>query len=49
LVRVFKKGYLKAGPPENLRRASDSRYAIPFQMLVQPPVVTTIKGELEAS
>jgi tRNA A-37 threonylcarbamoyl transferase component Bud32 len=48
LVRVFKSGYSKTGPISNLIAATASKYALPFQILVQPPVAIAIRKELEA-
>jgi len=49
LVRLFRSGYLASGPRENMLSASASKYVLPFQILVQPPVAIAIRKELEAS
>lgn len=48
LVKTFKMGYLRTGFADNLRKAADVRYAIPFQLLVQPPVSTAVREELSS-
>ncbi len=48
LVNLFKSGYLETGPRDNLVSASASKYVLPFQILVQPPVAIAIKKELAA-
>jgi tRNA A-37 threonylcarbamoyl transferase component Bud32 len=49
LVRLFESGYSVAGPRKNLVSASDAKYVLPFQILVQPPVAMAIRKELEAA
>ncbi|HVP23535.1 MAG TPA: hypothetical protein VMS77_06450 [Conexivisphaerales archaeon] len=49
LVRLFRDGYCETGPRENMFSASASKYVLPFQILVQPPVAIAIRKELEAS
>jgi tRNA A-37 threonylcarbamoyl transferase component Bud32/predicted nucleotidyltransferase len=47
LVRLFKSSYKMTGPKENLVSASATKYVLPFQILVQPPVAIAIRNELE--
>jgi tRNA A-37 threonylcarbamoyl transferase component Bud32 len=47
LVRLFKSSYATTGPKSNLESASASRYILPFQILVQPPVAIALRKELE--
>jgi tRNA A-37 threonylcarbamoyl transferase component Bud32 len=49
LVRLFKSSYATTGPKSNLVSASLSKYILPFQILVQPPVAIAIRKELETA
>jgi hypothetical protein len=47
LARLFKSSYRTTGPESNLLSASSSKYILPFQILVQPPVAIALRKELE--
>jgi len=47
LARLFKSAYATTGPKSNLVSASASKYILPFQILVQPPVAIALRKELE--
>jgi hypothetical protein len=49
LVKLFKQGYSQTGPKGNLVKATASKYVLPFQILVQPPVAIAIGKELGAA
>jgi tRNA A-37 threonylcarbamoyl transferase component Bud32/predicted nucleotidyltransferase len=49
LVKLFKEAYQRTGPRQNLLSASAAKYALPFQILVQPTVAIAIRKELEAA